>query len=168
VTGDETAFDGRELPDGLIADVLRRLPPHSLAVSRCVCRGWRDLVDAGRLLRVDLLPRSVGGIFMPGVPWLAPRRDDDPPSPATWISSQLASLRSWTTATASCFARTPQASMTTSLTLRGCDPAVGTAAPATKTKANSVGEGRGRGRGRRPSPNPNQVPRVRSHRVPAL
>lgn len=67
MTGDEMAFDGRELPDGLIADVLRRLPPRSLAVSRCVCRGWRDLVDAGRLLRVDLLPRSVGGIFMPGV-----------------------------------------------------------------------------------------------------
>uniref|UniRef100_K4AKQ3 F-box domain-containing protein n=1 Tax=Setaria italica TaxID=4555 RepID=K4AKQ3_SETIT len=55
---------GRELPDDLIADVVRHLPPHSLAVSRCVCRAWRDLVDARRLLRADLLPRSVGGIFM--------------------------------------------------------------------------------------------------------
>ena len=63
MTGEEMAF-GRELPDDLTADILRRLPPRSLAVSRCVCRGWRDLVDAGRLLRVDLLPRSVGVIFM--------------------------------------------------------------------------------------------------------
>ncbi|CAN6289365.1 unnamed protein product [Urochloa humidicola] len=54
----------RELPDDLIADVLRRLPPRRLAASRGVCRAWRDLVDARRLLRVDLLPRSVGGIFM--------------------------------------------------------------------------------------------------------
>ena len=61
--GDEMAF-GRELPDDLTADVLRRLPPRNLAVSRCVCRWWRDLVDARRLLRADLLPRSVGGIFM--------------------------------------------------------------------------------------------------------
>ena len=55
---------GRELTDDLIADVLRRLPPRGVAVSRCVCRAWRDLVDARRLLRADLLPRSVGGIFM--------------------------------------------------------------------------------------------------------
>jgi hypothetical protein len=63
VTGDEMAFR-RELPDDLTADILRRLPPRSLAVSRCDCRGWRDLVDARRLLRADLLPLSVGGIFM--------------------------------------------------------------------------------------------------------
>lgn len=55
---------GRELPDDLVADVLRCLPPRSVAVSRCVCRAWRDLVDARRLLRADLLPRSVGGIFI--------------------------------------------------------------------------------------------------------
>ncbi|CAL4939561.1 unnamed protein product [Urochloa decumbens] len=55
---------GRELPDDLVADVLRRLPPRSLAVSRCVCVAWRGLVDARRLLRADLLPRSVGGIFL--------------------------------------------------------------------------------------------------------
>nr|CAB3495853.1 unnamed protein product [Digitaria exilis] len=54
---------GWELTDDLIADVLRRLPPRSLAVSRCVCRSWRGLVDARRLLRADLLPRSVGGIY---------------------------------------------------------------------------------------------------------
>ncbi|CAN6282853.1 unnamed protein product [Urochloa humidicola] len=55
---------GAELPYDLISDVLRRLPPRSLAVSRGVCRAWRDIVDTRRLLRVDLLPRSVGGIFM--------------------------------------------------------------------------------------------------------
>ncbi|OEL38215.1 hypothetical protein BAE44_0000768 [Dichanthelium oligosanthes] len=55
---------GGELPDDLITDVLRRLPRRSQAASRCVCRAWRDLVDARRLLRADLLPRSVGGIFM--------------------------------------------------------------------------------------------------------
>ncbi|CAL4939560.1 unnamed protein product [Urochloa decumbens] len=55
---------GRELTDDIIAEVLRRLPPRSLATSRGVCRAWRDLVDARQLLRVDLLPRSVGGIFM--------------------------------------------------------------------------------------------------------
>jgi hypothetical protein len=54
----------RELPDDLIAEVLCRLPPRSLAVSRCVCRAWRDLVDSRRLLRADRLPLSVGGIFM--------------------------------------------------------------------------------------------------------
>ncbi|CAN6289366.1 unnamed protein product [Urochloa humidicola] len=55
---------GRELPDDLIAGVLRRLPPRGLAVSRCVCTAWRGLVDARRLLRADLLPRTVGGIFL--------------------------------------------------------------------------------------------------------
>ena len=55
---------GLELPGDLTAAVLRRLPPRSLAVSRCVCRAWRDAVDARRLQRADLLPRSVGGIFM--------------------------------------------------------------------------------------------------------
>ncbi|CAN6300814.1 unnamed protein product [Urochloa humidicola] len=55
---------GGDLSDDLIAGVLRRLPPRSLAVSRGVCRAWRDIVDTRRLLRVDLLPRYVGGIFM--------------------------------------------------------------------------------------------------------
>jgi hypothetical protein len=55
---------GRELPEDLVADVLRRLPPRCLAVSRCACRTWRDLIDDRRLLHKDLLPRTVGGIFM--------------------------------------------------------------------------------------------------------
>ncbi|KAL6648100.1 hypothetical protein ACP70R_012324 [Stipagrostis hirtigluma subsp. patula] len=54
----------RELPDDVLADVLRRVPPRGLAVSRCVCKAWRDVVDSRRLLRADLLPRSVGGIFL--------------------------------------------------------------------------------------------------------
>ncbi|RLM84685.1 uncharacterized protein C2845_PM04G01270 [Panicum miliaceum] len=45
------------------ADVLALLPPRSLAACRCVCKAWRAVVDAGRLLRADLLPLSVGGIF---------------------------------------------------------------------------------------------------------
>ncbi|XP_025792069.1 uncharacterized protein LOC112873292 [Panicum hallii] len=54
----------RELPDDVLAEALRRLAPRGLATSRCICRAWRDAIDARRLLRADLLPRSVGGIFM--------------------------------------------------------------------------------------------------------
>uniref|UniRef100_A0A0D9VX98 F-box domain-containing protein n=1 Tax=Leersia perrieri TaxID=77586 RepID=A0A0D9VX98_9ORYZ len=44
---------------------LRRLAPRCLAVSRCVCKPWRDLVDERRLLRVaDLLPHSLAGFFV--------------------------------------------------------------------------------------------------------
>jgi hypothetical protein len=48
------------LPD----DVLRGHPPRGLAVSRCVCKSWLAVVDARRLLRMDLLPLSLGGFFM--------------------------------------------------------------------------------------------------------
>ncbi|TVU46934.1 hypothetical protein EJB05_06508, partial [Eragrostis curvula] len=54
----------RELPEEILADILRRLPPRGLAASRRVCRAWRDAVDAHQLLRADLLPRAVRGIFM--------------------------------------------------------------------------------------------------------
>ncbi|XP_062213660.1 uncharacterized protein LOC133914600 [Phragmites australis] len=54
----------RLLPDDVLADVLRRLAPCSLAVSRCVCKAWRAVVDGHRLLRADLLPLSLGGIFI--------------------------------------------------------------------------------------------------------
>ncbi|CAN6282855.1 unnamed protein product [Urochloa humidicola] len=53
-----------ELPDDVLAAVLRRLAPRGLAASRCVCRAWRDAIDGRRLLCADLLPLSVGGIFM--------------------------------------------------------------------------------------------------------
>ncbi|CAD6213977.1 unnamed protein product [Miscanthus lutarioriparius] len=52
------------LPDDVLADVLRRLPPRGLAASRCVCKSWLAVVDTRRLLRADLLPISVGGFFM--------------------------------------------------------------------------------------------------------
>lgn len=52
------------LPDDALAGVLRRLAPRDLAASRCVCRAWRRVVDDRRLLRADLLPRSLGGIFL--------------------------------------------------------------------------------------------------------
>lgn len=51
------------LPDDVLADVLRRLAPRSLAASRCVCKAWRAIVDTRRLLLPDLLPHSVRGIF---------------------------------------------------------------------------------------------------------
>nr|CAB3493684.1 unnamed protein product [Digitaria exilis] len=55
------------LPDDVLAGVLARLSPRGVATSRCVCKAWRAVVDAHRLLRTELLPFSVGGIFL--VPW---------------------------------------------------------------------------------------------------
>ncbi|CAO2192557.1 unnamed protein product [Urochloa humidicola] len=52
------------LPVEMLADVLRRLAPRGLAVSRCVCKAWRAAIDGRRLLRVDLLPRAIGGLFV--------------------------------------------------------------------------------------------------------
>ncbi|KAL6875662.1 hypothetical protein ACP4OV_013175 [Aristida adscensionis] len=44
------------LPDDVLAAVLGRLPPSSLAASRCVRRHWCAVIDGRRLLRADLLP----------------------------------------------------------------------------------------------------------------
>ncbi|TVT98526.1 hypothetical protein EJB05_56138, partial [Eragrostis curvula] len=52
------------LPEDVLADFLRRLAPRDLAASRCVCKAWRDVVDARRLLRTQLLPLWLGGIFI--------------------------------------------------------------------------------------------------------
>ncbi|RCV37429.1 hypothetical protein SETIT_8G061900v2 [Setaria italica] len=57
-------MDPPPLPDDVVAGVLRRLAPRDLATSRCVCRAWRRVVDDRRLLRADILPRSLGGIFL--------------------------------------------------------------------------------------------------------
>ncbi|TVU10788.1 hypothetical protein EJB05_44337, partial [Eragrostis curvula] len=54
----------RLLPDDVLASVLARLAPRCLAASRCVCRAWRAVVDARRLLRTDLLPLSLGGVYL--------------------------------------------------------------------------------------------------------
>ncbi|KAF6992377.1 LOW QUALITY PROTEIN: hypothetical protein CFC21_009375 [Triticum aestivum] len=47
----------------LLLDILRRLPPCSLAVSRCVCTAWRGTVDHHHLLRADLLPLSLDAVI---------------------------------------------------------------------------------------------------------
>ena len=51
------------LPDDILADVLRRLPPRSLAASRCVRKQWCSIIDARHMLRVDLLPLQLDGFF---------------------------------------------------------------------------------------------------------
>ncbi|XBI45155.1 hypothetical protein VPH35_109677 [Triticum aestivum] len=55
-----------DLPDELLADVLRRLPPRGLAACRSVCKHWRADVDAhGLLLAVaHLVPCPLRGIFV--------------------------------------------------------------------------------------------------------
>ncbi|TVU21146.1 hypothetical protein EJB05_30767, partial [Eragrostis curvula] len=53
------------LPEDVVAEVLGRLQaPRSLAVARCVCKSWRAVVDSRRLLRADLLPLSLAGVFV--------------------------------------------------------------------------------------------------------
>ncbi|CAD6220674.1 unnamed protein product [Miscanthus lutarioriparius] len=54
------------LPDDALADVFRGLPLRSLAVVRCVCKAWRDVVDDRALLlpHLHLLLRTVRGVFM--------------------------------------------------------------------------------------------------------
>ena len=54
----------QRLPDDALAGVLGRLAPRGIATSRCVCKAWRDIIDARRILRADLLPRSLAGIFI--------------------------------------------------------------------------------------------------------
>ena len=51
------------LPGDVLADVLRRLMPRSLAACRSVCKAWCAVVDAHGLLRKDLLPLALAGIF---------------------------------------------------------------------------------------------------------
>ncbi|KAM3392647.1 hypothetical protein ACQJBY_013677 [Aegilops geniculata] len=52
------------LPAELLADVLRRVAPRGLAACRCACKALLGIIDARRLLRTDLLPHSVDGIFI--------------------------------------------------------------------------------------------------------
>jgi hypothetical protein len=53
-----------QLPRDVLADVLALLPPRTLAMSRCISREWRDIVDTRCQLRTDLLPVSVADIFV--------------------------------------------------------------------------------------------------------
>ncbi|KAM0865047.1 hypothetical protein ACQ4PT_043516 [Festuca glaucescens] len=97
--------DGREeemedqaarLPEDVLAAILRCVPPRWIAASRCVCRAWRDAVDGCHLLRADLLPLSLAGLFVhfnehkfrnssPAhpPPWSAPARGNYVVNPAT-------------------------------------------------------------------------------------
>jgi hypothetical protein len=52
------------LPEDVLAAILHRVRPRWLAVSRCVCKTWRDTVDGRGLLRADLLPLSLAGLFV--------------------------------------------------------------------------------------------------------
>ncbi|CAO2192733.1 unnamed protein product [Urochloa humidicola] len=52
------------MPEDILADVLRRLAPRDLAASRCVCKAWRAAIDGRRLLRAELLPHTLGGLFV--------------------------------------------------------------------------------------------------------
>jgi hypothetical protein len=74
-----------QLPGDLLADVLGRLAPRGLAACRSICKAWRDVVDAGRLLRTDLLPLTLAGIY---VVYHTYGPSNDPPSndPPTFFS----------------------------------------------------------------------------------
>ncbi|CAL4901220.1 unnamed protein product [Urochloa decumbens] len=54
----------RLLPDDVLADVLGRAVPRDVATARRVCRAWRALIDGRGLLRRDLVPRSLAGLFI--------------------------------------------------------------------------------------------------------
>ncbi|CAN6287279.1 unnamed protein product [Urochloa humidicola] len=60
----ETTDLPAQLPEDVLAGVLRRLAPRGVATSRCVGKAWRAVVDAHALLRAELLPRSLAGILV--------------------------------------------------------------------------------------------------------
>jgi hypothetical protein len=48
----------------VMVNILGRLAPRWLAVSRSVCKAWQAMIDDRRLLRTELLPLRLEGIFM--------------------------------------------------------------------------------------------------------
>lgn len=52
------------LPEDVLVNIIGRLAPRYLAISRCVCKTWCTTIDAHNLLRMDLLPHSVSGLFI--------------------------------------------------------------------------------------------------------
>ncbi|GJN31088.1 hypothetical protein PR202_gb19444 [Eleusine coracana subsp. coracana] len=65
----EPAMMTPALPDDALAAVLYRIPARAVAACRCVCKAWRDVVDARGLL----LPRAVRGIFLNFIDYRCPR-----------------------------------------------------------------------------------------------
>ncbi|KAF7024294.1 hypothetical protein CFC21_102636 [Triticum aestivum] len=53
-----------DLPDELLHEVLRRVPPRRLAACRRVCRNWRDAIDGRGLVLEHLAPGPLRGIFV--------------------------------------------------------------------------------------------------------
>jgi hypothetical protein len=53
-----------DLPDEVLDDVLRRVPPRLLAACRRVCRSWRDVIDGRGLVLAHLAPGPVRGMFV--------------------------------------------------------------------------------------------------------
>ncbi|KAM0916750.1 hypothetical protein ACQ4PT_010072 [Festuca glaucescens] len=53
-----------DLPDEVLDDVLRRVPPRRLAACRRVCRSWRDVIDVRGLVLAHLAPGPVRGMFV--------------------------------------------------------------------------------------------------------
>ncbi|KAL6843735.1 hypothetical protein ACP4OV_026306 [Aristida adscensionis] len=53
-----------QLPKDVLANILQRLAPRCLATCRCVCKPLCAIIDSHRLLRSDLLPFSLAGIFI--------------------------------------------------------------------------------------------------------
>jgi hypothetical protein len=53
-----------QLPGDVLADVLGRLAPRNLAACRSICKAWCAVIDGHRLLRKDLLPFTVAGIYV--------------------------------------------------------------------------------------------------------
>ncbi|CAN6202894.1 unnamed protein product [Urochloa humidicola] len=52
------------LPQELIGDILRRLPPGPLAVCRSVSKDLRAAIDGRGLLLAHLAPRGLRGVFI--------------------------------------------------------------------------------------------------------
>ncbi|XBH88522.1 hypothetical protein VPH35_075798 [Triticum aestivum] len=122
------------LPEELLADVLRRLQPRSVAVCRSVCKGWRAVADAsGMLLAVThLMPRRLWGIYINHVGQNRPyffSREPTSPSIDAALKSMPPQHGGWKTVLdhrnglilyGSGTARTPSSAITT---MRVCNPA---------------------------------------------
>lgn len=52
------------LPEDVLSNIIHRLAPRYLAISRCVCKTWCTIIEAHNLLHVDLLPQPLCGIFI--------------------------------------------------------------------------------------------------------